>query len=104
MYHNHHPKLTVFFVSFREHLKKNFLDRPCITPRSLRRLYRVLIPGPCDYRHYRYAEAVIEKIVLRDRDLRSARVDRDSKASKPNLTSEGLRTARGLGFPLPISH
>ena len=25
------------------------------------------IPGPCDYRHYRYAEAVIEKIVLRDR-------------------------------------
>jgi len=21
-------------------------DRPCITPRSLRRLYRVLIPGP----------------------------------------------------------
>ena len=36
---------TVFFVSFREHLKKNFQDRSCITPRSLRRLYRILIPG-----------------------------------------------------------
>ena len=31
----------------------------------------MLIPGPCDYRHYRYAEAVIEKIVLSDRDLGS---------------------------------
>jgi len=39
---------TVFFVSFREHLKKNFLDRPRITPLYTSRLSWVLIPGHCE--------------------------------------------------------
>ena len=38
------------------------MDGPRITPLYTSRLSWVLIPGPCDYRHYRYAEAVIEKL------------------------------------------
>ena len=47
--------------------------RPCITPLYTSRLYRVLIPGPCGYRHNGKQKLYLRMSELSDRALESVR-------------------------------